>query len=174
MRLKLAQYRGLTACIVTQLDGCGAEEDVALWAALFNHSVRVMPNSRTAGGQPGIMIENCHNGQYTRGFGPPSAWPGNRNYPWSQNGSAGYNLRNIPYRTEANELICPYHMYRASTDIRPVWGSILVNLNSIPALAEARLSVPGCWAYRASFTVLRVCQLPLFTQNLCVQRTCLR
>ena len=31
-----------------KLDGCGAEEDVALWAELFNHSVRVAGS--TAGG----------------------------------------------------------------------------------------------------------------------------
>lgn len=38
------------------------------------------------------------------------------------------------------------YRYRSSTDIRSVWGSILVNLNSIPVLADARLSGPGCWA----------------------------
>ena len=41
----------------------------------------------------------------------------------------------------------PFHTYRSSTDIRPVYGSILVNLMSIPPLAEKNLSVPGCWAY---------------------------
>lgn len=130
-----------------KIDGCGAEEDVALWDALFNHSIRVMQGSKTAGGQPGMLIENCHNGLYTKDFGPPSAWPGDHNYPWSQNGSAGYNLRNIPYRDEKDELRCPFHVYRSSTDIRAIWGSVLVNLNTIPALADARLSGPGCWAY---------------------------
>ena len=146
---------------------------MALWAALFNHSVRVMPGSVTAGGQRGVLIENCHNGQYTQGFGPPSAWPGDHDYPWSQNDTAGYHLRNIPYRDSndvrqplpalcaplathsslAQELICPFHMYRSSTDIRPVWGSILENLNTIPALADARLSGPGCWACEPLFSL---------------------
>ena len=38
-------------------------------------------------------------------------------------------------------------MYRSSTDIRPVFGSILNNLETIPPLAAANLSRPGCWAY---------------------------
>jgi hypothetical protein len=67
-----------------------------------------------------MMIENCHNG-----------------------GPAG----NIPHYDEHGELQCPFHTYRSSTDIRPVYGSILVNLLSVPPLAEKNLSVPGCWAY---------------------------
>ena len=128
------------------VSSAGAQEDVALWDQLFNHSIRVMPGSKTVGGQPGMLIENCHNGLYTKDNGPPSAWPGDHNYPWSQNGSAGYNLRNIPYRDAKDELVCPFNMYRSSTDIRAIWGSILVNLNTIPPLADARLSGPGCWA----------------------------
>ena len=42
---------------------------------------------------------------------------------------------------------CPFHMYRSSRDIRPQWGSILANLETIPPLAAANLSRPGCWAY---------------------------
>jgi len=61
-----------------KLDGCGAEEDVALWSALFNHSIRTM--GRTAGGQHEIRSENCHNGVYTKGWGPPSGWPADHNY----------------------------------------------------------------------------------------------
>ena len=71
-----------------KLDGCGAEEDVALWDALFNHSIRVLGS--TAGGEKGMLIENCHNGLYTKDFGPPSVWPGNHNYPWSQNNTDAY------------------------------------------------------------------------------------
>merc|ERR1712167_317218 len=67
-----------------------------------------------------MMIENCHNG-----------------------GPAG----NTPHYDAHGKLICPYHTYRSSTDIRPVYGSILVNLLSVPPLAEMNLSVPGCWAY---------------------------
>jgi hypothetical protein len=66
--------------------------------------------SAAQGGQPGMLIEMCHNGLYTKDFGPPSAWPGNHNYPWSQNGSKGYHLRNIPWRDAKDELICPFHM----------------------------------------------------------------
>lgn len=40
---------------------------------------------------------------------------------------------------------CPFHMYRSSNDIRPQWGSILSNLQTIPPLAAANLSRPGCW-----------------------------
>ena len=58
-----------------------------------------------------------------------------------------HKLSASPFYDSHGELVCPFHMYRSSTDIRPVYGSVLVNLNTIPALAEAKLSVPGCWAY---------------------------
>jgi alpha-galactosidase len=64
-----------------------------------------------------ILIENCHNGP------------------------------NTPHRDAKGDLWCPFHQFRSSTDIRPVHGSILANLQSIPPLADANLSVPGCWAY---------------------------
>jgi len=67
-----------------------------------------------------LLRRNCHNG------GPAGNTPS--------------------YDAASGELVCPYHTYRSSTDIRPVWGSILVNLMSVPALANANLSVPGCWA----------------------------
>ena len=120
-----------------KLDGCGAEEDVALWSNMFNHSLR--EKGGTAGGKGGILIENCHNGQYIKGPGA-STWP-------RPNGTHGYRLTNMPYFDAHGELQCPYHLYRSSTDIVPVFGSILVNLNTIPALADAHLSQPGCWAY---------------------------
>ncbi len=40
---------------------------------------------------------------------------------------------------------CPFHMYRSSTDIRPVYASLVLNLLTVPPLAEANLSYPGCW-----------------------------
>jgi hypothetical protein len=131
-----------------KLDGCGAEEDVALWAMLFNHSLRGDPQpfdpafgtpGGTAGGFGGILIENCHNGQYVKGSGS-SSWP-------RVNGTNGYTLTNVPYHDAHGELVCPYHIYRSSTDIIPSYGSVLVNLNTIPPLADAGLSKPGCWAY---------------------------
>ena len=64
-----------------------------------------------------VLLENCHNGP------------------------------NQPHYDAAGSLWCPFHQYRSSTDIRPVFGSILANLQSIPPLASANLSVPGCWAY---------------------------
>lgn len=42
---------------------------------------------------------------------------------------------------------CPFHMYRSSTDIRPIYGSILTNLETIPPINAQNLSTPGCWAY---------------------------
>ena len=42
---------------------------------------------------------------------------------------------------------CPFHTYRSSTDIAPVYGSFLSNLETIPPLAAANLSTPGCFAY---------------------------
>ena len=84
---------------------------MALWDALFNHTLRI--SGGTAGGLPGMLLENCHNGLYTKGWGPPSAWPGDHNYPWSQNDTGGYHLRNTPYRDhDTDELVCPFHMYR--------------------------------------------------------------
>jgi len=102
---------------------------------MFNHSLR--EQGATAGGQPGMLIENCHNGQYIRGDGA-SSWP-------RPNGTNGYKLTNLPYFDGTGALQCPYNVYRSSTDILPVFGSILTNLNTIPALADARLSQPGCW-----------------------------
>ena len=127
-----------------KLDGCGAEEDVELWAELFNHSLR--EKGGTGGGQPGIMIENCHNGQFLKGERGASSWP-RRNKTSTYGTGGGYRLTNMPYFDKHNDLVCPYHVYRSSTDILPLYGSVLVNLNTIPALADARLSQPGCWAY---------------------------
>mmetsp|Transcript_42432 Transcript_42432/g.99838 ORF Transcript_42432/g.99838 Transcript_42432/m.99838 type:complete len:289 (-) Transcript_42432:177-1043(-) len=93
---------------------------VALWSEMFNHSLRIA-------GKPGIMIENCHNGLYKK------------------EGSEVVKT-NLPYY-ENGDLVCPFHMYRSSTDIRPVFGSILVNLNTVPPLADSKRTVPGCWAY---------------------------
>jgi alpha-galactosidase len=98
-----------------KLDGCGKEEDVALWNKMFNQTI-----TRGSNNHSGMMIENCHNG-----------------------GPAG----NTPHYDAGGELQCPFHTYRSSMDIRPQYGSILVNLMSIPPLAKANLSVPGCWAY---------------------------
>ena len=100
-----------------KIDGCGAQRDIDLWAALFNHSALVH------GLQRGVMIENCHDGD--------GASPG----------------ANAPYYTADGGLWCPFHMYRTSGDARPTFGSLLGNLNSTRALALANLSLPGCWAY---------------------------
>ena len=54
-----------------------------------------------------------------------------------------HNGPNVPTRVPE---WCPFHFYRASTDIAPVFGSILANINAAPALAAANLSFPGCWA----------------------------
>jgi hypothetical protein len=69
----------------------------------------------------GMLLENCHNGP------------------------------NTPRRgATPSEDWCPFHMYRASTDIAPVYGSILANLQTIIPLAAQNLSWPGCWAYTDS------------------------
>ena len=39
-----------------KIDGCGAQRDIGLWYAMFNHSLRQLP-----GAQP-IVLENCHDG----------------------------------------------------------------------------------------------------------------
>lgn len=52
----------------------------------------------------------------------------------------------LPVRN-ASGFFCPYNFYRSSTDARPVFGSVLWNLNTIPPIAAANLSVPGCHAY---------------------------
>ena len=54
---------------------------------------------------------------------------------------------NAPYYTDSGELWCPFHTYRTSGDARPTYGSLMNNLNSTRWLAEANLSLPGCWAY---------------------------
>ena len=57
------------------------------------------------------------------------------------------NCHNGPNTPRRNPDWCPFHMYRASTDIAPVYGSILANLQTIVDLAAQNLSYPGCWAY---------------------------
>jgi hypothetical protein len=80
--------------------------------------------SNTPGARP-MLLENCHNGPHT---GSPAA--------------------QSPFGPFApTKDWCPFHMYRSSGDIRPKWGSILSNLQTIPPLAAANLSRPGCWAY---------------------------
>ena len=52
-----------------KLDGCGIEEDVALWSEMFNHSIRLL----RAGGdkeKKGMMIENCHSARSLPAFAP--------------------------------------------------------------------------------------------------------
>ena len=102
-----------------KLDGCGKQENVQLWYDLFNWSITSSGNTRKP-----MVIENCHNGP--RQGSPASITPFGPHDPtpdW-----------------------CPFHMYRSSTDIRPVYASVLTNLLTIPPLAKANLSRPGCWA----------------------------
>lgn len=106
-----------------KLDGCGKEENVSLWRAVFN-----------ATSPKPIMIENCHNGP------------------------------NVPWGREPAQ--CPFHMYRSSTDIAPCWGSIIANLVTVPPLAAAGLSYPGCWAYPDMLEVMQTNsqgRMPLLT-----------
>lgn len=98
-----------------KLDGCGQEENVELWSEMLAWTLAQDYKGKTKGGAPGVLIENCHNGP------------------------------NVPTRSPTQGDWCPFNYYRSSTDIRPVYGSILVNLNSIPQLAASNLSWPGCW-----------------------------
>jgi hypothetical protein len=63
----------------------------------------------------GMVMENCHNDQ-----------------------------RLIP-RVGANLSDVPFHFYRTSTDIRPTYGSVVNNGQSVLHLTTG--SGPGCWAY---------------------------
>ena len=101
-----------------KLDGCGKEENVELWYTLLNWTL-------STAGKKMVLVENCHNGPHTGS--PASVTPFGPHVPTAD--------------------WCPFHMYRSSTDIRPVFGSILNNLDTIPPLAAANLSRPGCWAY---------------------------
>ena len=51
------------------------------------------------------------------------------------------NCHNGP--NEPTQTWQPFHMYRASTDVAPTYGSILANINEVPRLAAANLSFPG-------------------------------
>jgi hypothetical protein len=101
-----------------KLDGCGKQENVELWYNLFNWTATMAKTK-------GVVIENCHNGP--RQGSPASISPFGPHVPTAD--------------------WCPFHYYRSSTDIRPVYGSILNNLETIPPLAAANLSRPGCYAY---------------------------
>ena len=65
-----------------------------------------------------VLIENCHNGNPT-----------------------------YPARTAAGNVDCPFNFFRSSTDIRPTYGSVLINLRSTSAYNDAGLTGPGCFAY---------------------------
>ena len=107
-----------------KLDGCGAQRDIELWAHMFNHSIteRRAANVTVRASPLGMMIENCHD---------DDGWPrGNEPY----------------YEDDTGQLWCPFHTYRTSGDARPTYGSLMNNLNSTRRLADANLSVPGCWA----------------------------
>lgn len=130
-----------------KLDGCGAQENIELWYNIVSSQARMtarsrntrltqfLPPTRTAqynwtrsSGKragKGILIENCHNGPHSGS--PASVSPFGPHVPTAD--------------------WCPFHYYRSSTDIAPVFGSILSNLETIPPLAAANLSTPGCWAY---------------------------
>ena len=101
-----------------KLDGCGAQENVQLWYDLFNWTL-------TMAKKKPMQLENCHNGP--RNGSPAAITPFGPHVP--------------------TQDWCPFHMYRSSTDIQPSYGSVLTNLETIPPLASANLSRPGCWAY---------------------------
>lgn len=66
-----------------------------------------------------VLIENCHNGNPT--------------YP-SRHEKTG-------------KVDCPMNFFRSSTDIRPTFGSVLINLQSTSEYNGAGLTGPGCFAY---------------------------
>ena len=65
-----------------------------------------------------VMLENCHNGNPT------------------------YPTRN----RHTGSVDCPMNFFRSSTDIRPTFGSILINLMSTISYNSQDLTGPGCWA----------------------------
>ena len=65
-----------------------------------------------------VMIENCHNG-----------------------------LPTYPYFDENHQVVCPMNFFRSSTDIRPTFGSVLINLRTTSAYNDPKLTGPGCWSY---------------------------
>ena len=89
-----------------KLDGCGKQANIALWYEMFNWTLSNIPGSKP------LLLENCHNGPRT---GTPAAQS-----PFG------------PFAPTSDW--CPFHMYRSSGDIRPQWGSILSNLQTIPPL----------------------------------------
>ena len=113
-----------------KIDGCGAQRDIELWAALFNHSIIARGGGDLNQSLQGMMIENCHDGD---GNSPGA---------------------NAPSYDTHGELWCPWHTYRSSGDARPTYGSLLHNLNSTLEFAAASLSLPGCWAYPDMLEVL--------------------
>jgi len=66
-----------------------------------------------------ILLENCHN-----------------HHPY-----------NATRNSVTKQVDCPMNFFRTSTDIRPTFGSILINLLSTSAFNEKGLTGPGCWGY---------------------------
>ena len=156
-----------------KLDGCGQEEDVALWSAMFNHTLRMAGG--TGGGEHGIMIENCHNGLLNpvapktpntpntadadadadadagaggkvhagavSAGGKVHAGAGGKVHAGSKaHAAVRHELSARPYYDAHGELVCPFHMYRSSTDIRPVYAyaSRAVQFSILPPWGSIR------------------------------------
>eukprot|EP00966_Prymnesium_polylepis_P012880 296455-Prymnesium_polylepis.2 len=58
------------------------------------------------------------------------------------NGNPSY-----PTRDSAGTVDFPFNFFRSSTDIRPTYGSMLINLRSTSAYDGAGLTGPSCSAY---------------------------
>ncbi len=88
-----------------KLDSCSGQKDVALWASLFASTGK------------GVVIENCHNGNY---------------FPQHS------------YKPHA-PVYCPFHTYRTSVDVEVLYASIFgINLQSTLEFSRQNLSFPGC------------------------------
>lgn len=105
-----------------KLDGCGAQRDLTLYAALFNATGK------------SILIENwcvVHPGASRAAQTAPLT----HSLPHSHWGG-----------TVPNATWCPWNYFRSSGDVRASYSSVVGNLQTTIQWAKSGLSAPGCWA----------------------------
>ena len=102
-----------------KLDGCGAQLNMSLYAALQNATGKT------------FETENCHWG---------TCMPKVTDVPYQ----FAADDSSCPTKDW-----CPFNMFRTSGDIRATWASWTRNLQTVVPFLDpvAPLSRPGCWAY---------------------------
>jgi hypothetical protein len=113
-----------------KVDGCGAFNNMTLYAELYNQSGKA------------VLIESCHG---TSGCTPDPATGGFKpdGTPGTNTSSAAWGI--CPYFKPNGDLVCPFHYFRVSADVSFSFDSMMGNLQEM--IKFVNVSRPGCWAH---------------------------